>query len=70
MCSAELVRVRPEVSGFETRPNLTIGNIRNPAARPDEAWVADIIYMKTYEGWLYLAVVMNLFSQKIFGWSM
>lgn len=37
---------------------------------PDEAWVADITYIKTYEGWLYLAVVVDLFSRKVIGWSM
>jgi putative transposase len=38
--------------------------------RPDEAWVTDITYIRTYEGWLYLAVVMDLFSRMIVGWSM
>ncbi len=37
---------------------------------PDEAWVTDITYIRTYEGWLYLAVVMDLYSRKIIGWSM
>jgi len=37
---------------------------------PDMAWVADITYIKTYEGWLYLAVVLDLFSRKVIGWSM
>lgn len=37
---------------------------------PDNAWVADITYIKTYEGWLYLAVVIDLFSRKVIGWSM
>lgn len=37
---------------------------------PDTAWVSDITYIKTYEGWLYLAVVLDLFSRKVIGWSM
>ena len=37
---------------------------------PDTAWVTDITYIRTYEGWLYLAVVMDLYSRKIIGWSM
>ena len=41
----------------------------NPAA-PNTAWVTDITYIKTHEGWLYLAVVLDLFSRKIVGWSM
>jgi len=38
--------------------------------RPDHAWVTDITYIRTYEGWLYLAVVMDLYSRRIIGWSM
>ena len=38
--------------------------------KPNEAWVTDITYIRTYEGWLYLAVVMDLFSRKIIGWAM
>jgi len=37
---------------------------------PDIAWVTDITYIRTYEGWLYLAVVLDLFSRKVVGWSM
>jgi len=40
------------------------------AAAPDRVWVADITYVRCYEGWLYLAIVMDLFSRKIVGWSM
>jgi len=40
------------------------------ASRPDETWVADITYVPTYEGWLFLAAVMDLHSRKIVGWSM
>lgn len=38
--------------------------------RPNEAWVADITYIPTEEGWLYLAVIMDLFSRRIVGWAM
>lgn len=37
---------------------------------PNEAWVTDITYIRTYEGWLYLAIVLDLFSRKVIGWSM
>ena len=33
-------------------------------------WVTDITYIRTYEGWLYLAVVLDLFSRQVVGWSM
>lgn len=37
---------------------------------PDKAWVGDITYLRTREGWLYLAVVIDLFSRKVVGWAM
>jgi transposase InsO family protein len=37
--------------------------------RPDAAWTADITYVPTAEGWLYLAVVIDLFSRRVVGWS-
>lgn len=40
------------------------------ASQPDEIWLGDITYVDTYEGWLYLALVMDLFSRRIVGWAM
>jgi transposase InsO family protein len=40
------------------------------AAAPNRVWLADITYIPTHEGWLYLAAVMNLYSRKIVGWAM
>jgi putative transposase len=48
-------------------PNLLTGKIVNA---PDTVWVSDITYIKTYEGWLYLAVVLDIFSRSVVGWSM
>ncbi len=39
-------------------------------ARPDQAWVTDITYIRTWQGWLYLAIVVDLYSRKVVGWSM
>lgn len=36
----------------------------------NEKWVADVTYIPTHEGWLFLAVVLDLFSRKVVGWSM
>jgi len=36
---------------------------------PDKVWVTDITYIKTHEGWLYLSVVIDLFSRRVVGWS-
>jgi putative transposase len=39
-------------------------------AIPDRHWVTDITYLRTHEGWLYLAVVIDLFSRQVVGWAM
>jgi transposase InsO family protein len=49
-------------------PNLL--NREFTPARANQAWVCDITYIWTAEGWLYLAIVMDLFSRTIVGWSM
>lgn len=38
--------------------------------KPDHVWVTDITYIRTWQGWLYLAAIMDLYSRKIVGWSM
>jgi transposase InsO family protein len=38
--------------------------------RPDAVWCSDMTYLWTVEGWLYLAVVIDLFSRKVVGWAM
>jgi putative transposase len=40
------------------------------ATAPNQRWVADITYIRTREGWLYLAVILDLYSRAIVGWSM
>jgi transposase InsO family protein len=40
------------------------------ANRPDQVWLADITYIPTGEGWLYLAVILDLFTRKVVGWAM
>lgn len=55
-----------------TKPSVLIPNVlqrRFTVARPNIVWVTDITYIRTWQGWLYLAVVMDLFSRKIVGWS-
>jgi putative transposase len=48
-------------------PNLLLR--RPPPTGPNEVWVADITYIPTTEGWLFLAAVMDLYSRQILGWS-
>jgi putative transposase len=40
------------------------------ANRPDQVWLADITYIPTGEGWLYLAAILDLFTRKVVGWAM
>jgi len=40
------------------------------AAMPNQKWVSDFTYIETAEGWLYLAVVLDLFSRRVIGWAM
>lgn len=54
--------------GLPIAPNLLNRNF-SPAA-PNQAWVSDVTYIRTRSGWLYLAVVMDLYSRKIIGWAM
>lgn len=53
--------------GLAVAPNLLQRCFR--AEAPNRVWVADISYIPTAEGWLYLAVVLDLFSRRVAGWS-
>jgi transposase InsO family protein len=54
--------------GTLAAPNLLAQDFT--ARQPNETWLADITFLDTVEGWLYLALVMDLFSRAIVGWSM
>src|SRR4051794_6126816 len=53
---------------FPVAANLLDRNFT--AEKPDQVWLADITYIPTGEGWLYLAVILDLFSRKVVGWAM
>lgn len=58
------------MGGWQTRragPNILQRQFT--VTRRNKAWVTDITYIRTWQGWLYLAVVMDLFSRKVVGWS-
>ena len=42
---------------------------RGPACSPDEIWVGDYTYLRTPQGWLYLAVVLDLYARRVIGWA-
>lgn len=53
---------------FAIAPNVLSRNFATEA--PNRAWVGDMTYIWTAEGWLYLAVILDLYSRKVVGWSM
>src|SRR5450631_2528285 len=65
---------RFRVATTDSRHNLPIApnalNRKFIVAAPNQAWVGDLTYIPTAEGWLFLAVVIDLFSRKVVGWSM
>lgn len=54
----------------DVRPAPDLVDRNFTADRPDQLWVADITYIRTWAGFLYLAVVMDAFSRRIVGWAM
>jgi len=54
-------------SQMPSAPNVLARSFSAPA--PDRAWVADITIVRTGEGWLHLAIVLDLFSRRIVGWA-
>jgi putative transposase len=64
--------------GYRTRrvhiskPSVLIPNILKrqfTVSKPNVVWVTDITYIRTWQGWLYLAVVLDLYSRRVVGWS-
>ncbi len=62
---------RPGIDGG--RPSVAIDNTPDQqfdVVAPDIAWVPDITYIRTWEGFAYLAVVIDLYSRRVIGWAM
>lgn len=76
---ARLAGIRAQI-GYKKRPGSYGGspavvadntlNREFDVDAPDQFWVTDITYIRTHEGFLYLAVVIDLFSRRVIGWSM
>ncbi len=60
--------LRSHTERIPPAPDLVNRNFAPEA--PDRLWVADITYVRTWEGWLYLSFVLDTYSRKVVGWSM
>jgi putative transposase len=60
--------LRSQTERTPPAPDLVKRNFTPEA--PNHLWVADITYVRTWEGWLYLAFVLDTYSRKVVGWSM
>jgi transposase InsO family protein len=61
-------RTTDSAHAFPVAPNLLGRDFT--ASAPGRVWLADLTYIRTAEGWLYLAVVLDLFSRRVVGWAM
>ena len=61
---------RTTLPGRDPVPAADLVKRRFTASRPDELWVADFTYVRTWEGWAYLAVVLDVYSRRIVGWQL
>jgi len=68
MAPPRRVRTTDSRHNLPIAPNLIERDFT--AAAPNRVWLADITYIPTAEGWMYLAAIMDLFSRKIVGWAM
>jgi len=67
------VGYRKHKEHFSGKPGVVADNVLNRKftfATPNRYWVTDITYILTHEGWLYLAVVLDLYFRAVVGWSM
>ena len=63
-CAKKAFRPRTTLPGDGASPNLIKGM---EPSRVNQVWVSDITYIATLEGWLYLAIILDLFSRKVVG---
>lgn len=63
-------RVRTTVADPTATPAPNVVNRQFQAAAPNQLWVGDITYVPTVEGWLYLAILLDVYSRRVVGWAM
>jgi putative transposase len=71
LCGRQKRRYRPKTTDSAHDEPIAPNRLAElpEATRRDQIWVSDITYIQTDEGWLYLAVIMDLYSRRIIGWS-
>ena len=70
ICAVAKKKYRATTDSKHTQPVAANSLNRNfRVNKPNHVWVADITYIYTQEGWLYLSTIMDLYSRKIIGWS-
>jgi putative transposase len=72
LCARQQARFRVQTTDSNHNEPIAPNHLaRAPQANaPNQIWVADITYIETEEGWLYLAAILDLYSRKIVGWAM
>jgi transposase InsO family protein len=71
LCARQTRRFRSTTKRNEShRPALNLLQRDFEAERPDQKWLADITYIPTSEGWLYLAAILDLYGRRVVGWAM
>jgi transposase InsO family protein len=65
-------RFRPQTTQVDQRLPVAPNRLQRPfrASAPNQVWLSDVTYVPTAEGWLYLAVVLDLHSRRVVGWAM
>jgi putative transposase len=62
--------VRTTIRAEKVRPAPDLVERQFTASAPDQTWVADITFIPTWEGWVYLAAIQDMWSRRIVGWAM
>lgn len=72
LCGCQKGRYRPQTTDSNHDQPIAPNRLATApkATAPNQLWVADITYIETKEGWLYLAAILDLYSRKIVGWAM
>lgn len=65
--SRKFKRATDSDHAFNVAPNLLLQDFT--ASGPNQKWAGDITYVWTREGWVYLAVIIDLFSRRVIGWA-